>query len=180
MYSSDELFQCSLEGYFSVHFPSCEATRKINSKITLKLAQKQFAMRIHTLFYFLLKITTINMLIKTTIFTHRPHAWLAGFMFCWWHHNRLLMTSQLIVEYPDNCDAITRVEMSNSLHIDFIDGNIQGQSCKKYWLLQRYLWSKQHMCYEPYFNIFEYTHYFHLTTQILVSRSKFALFILFN
>ena len=53
MYSSDELFQRSREGYFGVYFPSCEATREINTKITLEWAQKRFVMRVHTLFYFL-------------------------------------------------------------------------------------------------------------------------------
>ena len=32
MYSSDELFQRSREGYFGAYFPSCEATGKINTK----------------------------------------------------------------------------------------------------------------------------------------------------
>ena len=73
------------EGYFGL---------QINTKITLEWAQKQFVMRVHTLFYSLHNIMTINMTIKTTIFTHWPRASLAGFTFCWWHHNRLLMTSQ--------------------------------------------------------------------------------------
>ena len=34
MYSSDELFQRSREGYFGIHFPSGEATREVNTKIT--------------------------------------------------------------------------------------------------------------------------------------------------
>ena len=42
MYSSDELFQSSREGYFGVYFPSCEAMREINTKITVEWAQKQF------------------------------------------------------------------------------------------------------------------------------------------
>ena len=40
MYSSDESFQRSQEGYFGVYFSSCEATREINTKITLERAQK--------------------------------------------------------------------------------------------------------------------------------------------
>ena len=32
MYSSNELFQRSREGYFCVYFPSCEATMDINAK----------------------------------------------------------------------------------------------------------------------------------------------------
>ena len=37
------------------------------------------------------------------------------------------MTSQ----WPDNCDAITRIVIFNSLDIDFIHGDIHGRSCKK-------------------------------------------------
>ena len=40
-----------------VYFPSCEATREINTKITLEWAQKRFVRRGHTLFYFLHDIT---------------------------------------------------------------------------------------------------------------------------
>ena len=36
MYSSDELFQRSRKGYFVVYFPSCEATRVLNTKIRLE------------------------------------------------------------------------------------------------------------------------------------------------
>ena len=68
-------------------------------------------------------ITTL----KTTIFTHRSRVSLARFSFCWWRHNRLLMTSQ----WPDNCDAITWIMISNSLDINFIHGDIHGRSCKK-------------------------------------------------
>ena len=53
MYSSDESFQRSREGYFGVYFPSGEATREMNTKITLEWAQKRFVTRVHTLFYFL-------------------------------------------------------------------------------------------------------------------------------
>ena len=60
-------------------------------------------------------------------FTHRPRVSLAGFSFCWWRYNRLLMTSQ----WPDNCDAITWTVISNSLDIDFIHGDIHSRSCKK-------------------------------------------------
>ena len=64
---------------------------------------------------------------KTTCFTHRPHVSLARFLFCCWRHNRLLMTSQ----WPHNCDAITWIVISNPLDIDYIHGDIHGQSCKK-------------------------------------------------
>ena len=48
-------------------------------------------------------------------------------MFCWWHHNRVTMTS----EWTDNCDANTWQVISNSLNIDFIHGDIHDWSCKK-------------------------------------------------
>ena len=129
MYSSDELFQRSREGYFGVYFSSCETTREINSKITLEWAQKQFITRVHTLFYFLHDIKNPQMTIKTTIFTHRPRVSLTRFSFCRWRHNRFLMTSQ----WPNNCVAITWIMISNSLDIDFIHGDINGRSCKNQW-----------------------------------------------
>ena len=36
MYSSDELFQRSREGYFGVYLPSGEATSEISTKVTLE------------------------------------------------------------------------------------------------------------------------------------------------
>ena len=48
----------------------------------------------------------------------------ASFSFCWWRHNRLLMTSQ----WPDNGDAITWIVISNSLYVDYIHGNIHDRS----------------------------------------------------
>ena len=51
MYSYDELFMRSLECYFGLYFPRCCTTREINTKITLSWAHKQFATRVHTLFY---------------------------------------------------------------------------------------------------------------------------------
>ena len=36
---------------FCVFFPRCRVTREINTKITLSWAHKQFATRVHTLFY---------------------------------------------------------------------------------------------------------------------------------
>ena len=87
MYSSDELFQRSREGHFGVYFPSCEATREINTKITLEWAQKQFVTRVHALFYFLHDITNPNMTIM-------PLSHSFGFrsagdvtIACWWRHN---------------------------------------------------------------------------------------------
>ena len=54
------------------------------------------------------------------------HSW-----FCWWRHNRLLMTSQWL----DNCDAITWIVISNSLDIDYIHGDTHDRVYKKYDLL---------------------------------------------
>ena len=136
MYSSDELFQGSREGYFCVYFPSCEATREINTKIILEWAQEQFFTRVHTLFYFLHDIMKPWITIKRMIFTHHPpvtHVW---FSFCWWRHNQLLMMPQL----AGNCDAIMWIVISNSLDIDFIHSDIHSRSCKKipYHLLTPY------------------------------------------
>ena len=64
---------------------------------------------------------------KTTIFTHRPRISFARFTFYWWHHNRLLMTSQ----WPDSYDASTWHMISNSIDIGFIYANIHDQSRKR-------------------------------------------------
>ena len=79
------------------------------------------------------------MAIKTTVFTRRPRVSFSQFSLCWWRHNRLLMTSQL----PVNCDAITRIVISNSLDIDFIHGDIHDRSCKK----RTYLNIRQDCCH---------------------------------
>ena len=55
-----------------------------------------------------------------------PKGSLARLTFCWWRHNRLAMMSQ----WPDNCDANTWQVISNSLDMDFIDGDIHVRSCK--------------------------------------------------
>ena len=83
MYSSGELFMSSREGYFGVYFPSCAATREINTKITLEWAHKQFVTRVHTLFYFLHDITYPKMTLKTRIFTHH-RGWVGLWGFLWW------------------------------------------------------------------------------------------------
>ena len=73
-----------------------------------------------------------------TSFTHRPCVLLARFSFCWWRHTRLMMTSQ----WPDNCGAITRITIFNSLDIDFIRCDIYGRSCKRnvYMIIAISLW----------------------------------------
>ena len=110
-------------GYFGVYFPSSVAVREINTKITLEWGHKQFVTRVHTLFHFLHDITNKKMMLQT----HHPRVSLTRFTLCWWRHNRLVMTSQ----WPDDCDANTWQVISNSLDIDFIQGNIHSQSCKK-------------------------------------------------
>ena len=72
---------------------------------------------------------------KTTIFTHCSRVSLTWFSFCWWRHNRSLMTSQWL----DNCDAVTRIMISNSLDINFIHGDIHGWSCKKKLYSEKFL-----------------------------------------
>ena len=52
----------SLECYFGVYFPRCCTTREINTKITLSWAPKQFATRVHTLFYIFMKPVQISKL----------------------------------------------------------------------------------------------------------------------
>ena len=127
IYLSNELFQYSQEGYFGIYFLSCEVRREINTKITLEWAPKQFVMRVHTLLYILHNIVHPQMTIKRTIIAHRPRVSLIRVLFSWWRHNRLLITSQ----WPDNCDAITSIMISNSWDIDFIHGYIHGRLCKK-------------------------------------------------
>ena len=150
MYSSGKLFMRSRESYFGVYFSSCAATREINTKVTLEWARKQFVTRVHTLFYFLQDITNLKMTIKTKIFTHRPRGSLAQSTFWWWRHNRVLMTSQ----WPDNCNAITWIVISNSLDIDLIHGNIHGRSCKKLiysmWYGNYFILSPTNFLYKPH------------------------------
>ena len=64
-------------GLFWYLFTELETT----TKITLEWAQKQFVMRVHTLFYILHDIATKKKDDKT-IFTHPPRASLAGFTLC--------------------------------------------------------------------------------------------------
>ena len=125
----------SREGYFGVYFPSCAATREINTIITLEWVHKQFVTRVHTSFNFLHDITNPLNDAKTKIFTHNPCVSLACITLCWWRHNQSVMTSQ----WPDNCDANTWQLISNSLDIDFIHGDIHGRSCKKSHYIA-YLW----------------------------------------
>ena len=44
---------CTHECYFGVYFPSCGATKEINTKITLERVREQFVVSVNTVFYFL-------------------------------------------------------------------------------------------------------------------------------
>ena len=84
----------------------------------------------HESTYIILFLTRHNESIndyKTTSFTHRPRVSTLGFRSVDDVTIDLLMTLQ----WPDNCDAITWIMISNSLDIDFIHGDIHGRSCKK-------------------------------------------------
>ena len=118
MYSSGERFMSSEEDYFCVYLPSSEATREINTKITLKWVHLTVH---HESTYIVLFFTWNNKSInyeknEKKIFTQLTSVSLFLFTFCWWRHNRLLMTSQ----WPDNCVRITQTVIYNSLDIDFI------------------------------------------------------------
>ena len=125
MYSRGELFMRSREGYFGVYFPSCAATKEINTKITLEWAHKQFVTRVHTLFYFLHDITNPWMALKQgsshiiPVFHSLALRSAGDVTIDWrWRHN-----DQTIV-------TTTWQMISNSLDIDFIHGDIHGRSCK--------------------------------------------------
>ena len=60
MYSRDELFMHSLQCYFGVYLSHCFPTREINTKITPSWLYKQFATRVHSLFYITLNQSTNN------------------------------------------------------------------------------------------------------------------------
>ena len=99
------LFHCDIKTWPSyiknnvcTRVTTCFNAHKRAIKIIRECPEKQFVTRVHTLFYFLHDITNLYMMIKTAIFTHRPMSSLARFSFCWWRHNRLLMSLQ----WPDN------------------------------------------------------------------------------
>ena len=100
---------------FGVYFTRCFATREINTIIIPSWAHQQFVTRVNASFYLLHDITNPYITIKKAIFTHR-------LTFCWWRHNWLLMTSQ----WPDNCDAITWIMISNTFDIVFFTAIFAG------------------------------------------------------
>ena len=120
---------CLWEGYFGVYFLSWEATRKINTEITLEWAHKLFIMKVHTLFYFLHNITSPYMVIKRGSSHIDPSHSLGlraandATIDCWWCQKCIIWCSR--------CDVCMQKAISNSLGIDFIQGHIYGRSCKK-------------------------------------------------
>ena len=115
-------------GLFWCLFPELRSNEGNKHQNNARVSPQTVHQRVHTLFYFLHDITNAEITIKTTIFTHRPRISLAQFS--------LLITSQSIADlmtsqWPDKCDAITWIVISNSLDIDFIHGDIHGRSCKK-------------------------------------------------
>ena len=75
------------------------------------------------------------------ILSYRLRVSLAQLAFCWWRHNRLLMTSQ----WADNCDAVTWIMISYSLNTDFIHGDIHGRSCTKFAGMCVSVWYSKHV-----------------------------------
>ena len=124
-------FHCGLDIYrimYVLEWRTVSATREISTKINTLLSAETVR---HESTYTILFLTRHKESIddyKMTIFTHRPLVSLAQFSFCWWRHNRLLMTSQ----WPDNYDAITLIVLSNSLDINLIQCDVHDRSCKKY------------------------------------------------
>ena len=111
-------------GLFWCLFPEL---REINTKIYIEWASKTFFASMYTLFYLFHDTTNVLMTIKTTIFTHRPFFSPTRFMFWWWRHSRLLMTSQ----WPDNCNAIKckwyiARETSISFEVIFAVGRLEN------------------------------------------------------
>ena len=116
------------------------------------------------------------MTIKTMVFTHQPHVSFARFSFCWWRHDRLPVTSQ----WPEYYDTISCIMISNSLDIDFINGDIHSWSCNN---KRKY---KSHRCHRQNFpnwmlrllcKITSLAHNFHINCKII--RLYFKIIIAF-
>ena len=143
MYSSDELFQRSRVLFWCWKY--IYNKHQINIQVSAETVR-------HESTYIISFLTRHNEILnddKTTMFTHRPRVSLAQSLFCWWRHNRLLMTAQ----WPDNCDAITWIVICDSLDIDFIHCDIRAnvQTEMRFGVAQLLfttpnLW-KQELCY---------------------------------
>ena len=95
MDSNGKLSMHSQEGYFDIYILCCFSAQETNSKIIILWEHDQFVLRIHTSFYFLHDLMNPLMPLQMMICTYQPRVSLTWFMFCWWHHNPLLMTSQM-------------------------------------------------------------------------------------
>ena len=73
---------------------ACSFFRFTHTKITLGWAHSHFTTRVHTLFYFLHDITTIDDNKNDDLQTSTRVS-LIRLTLCWWRHSRLLMTSQM-------------------------------------------------------------------------------------
>ena len=111
----------------------CEATREINTKITLEWVDKQCVMTVQTLFYFLRNIINPYMTMKRrSSHTSSMSSSLCLrsaddiTIYCWWLHNAITQ--------HENCDTSTWRAISNSLEIDFMHCQIEGQLCKNKFL----------------------------------------------
>ena len=121
---------------------------------------KQIIMRVHTLFYFLCDISSIDDDWKT-ILTHWIHVLLDLFVLlmryvtidCWWCHKCIM--------WHESCDTRMWKTISNLLDIGFNYAHIHRWSCKKFVLpliSQRWdyesswnpsLWKQYHCCWWP-------------------------------
>ena len=132
VYSSDELFQRSREGLFWSLFQELRSNEGNKHQNNTRVSAETVH---HVSTYIILFPTTHNESINDDknddLYTSPPC--LTQFSFCWWRHNQLLMMSQ----WPDNCEAITWIMISNSLDIDFIRDDIHGRSRTNFFLLHQ-------------------------------------------
>ena len=122
--SSGELFMCSRGDYAGVYFPRCEATREINTNITIEWAHNSSPRQC---MHYFISCTTwwAN---KWWSEKSIPYIDTSPYLVCLYSgddvivdYMTLVMTSQLIVQHLtwlDSCDA----RKSNSLDTDFIHG----------------------------------------------------------
>ena len=128
MYPSDELFQCPREGYFGVYFILVLQSNKgnkhqNNTRVSAETVRHKST---YIILFLIWHNEPINDDKSEDLYTSSP-CLTRRFLFCWWRHNRFLMTSQ----WPNNCDAIMWIAISNSLDIDFINGDIHDRTGKK-------------------------------------------------
>ena len=134
MYSSDELFQRSREGYFWCFFPELRSNEGNKHQNTTQVSAETVR---HDSTYIVLFLTRHNESIyedkNDDLCTLSPCPTLSFFV--------LLMTSQSVADDVTMTRQLWRVMwivISNSLDIDFIHSDIHDWSCKKVSLLQWY------------------------------------------